>query len=405
MQLLASTNILYEVLFACFLYATYIAHWQLTIGTSRRRMIAKQECKPIDKTDEWGFLNDSIFGWRSVTERAAAARSHKLLSWAQKRHRRYGNTLTTRYLTTDLISTIEPENVKAILATNFEDWALPDRRKNAFDPLMGSGIFTTDGPAWRHSRQLLRPNFDRSQVGNLEMQETHVEHLIEAIPKDGSTIDLQPLFFRLTLDSATEMLFGESTDSLLYNHASTKPRQDDFAECYDRALGQIAKASIHGPLLALFFRGSGWKADVKVVHGLVDRYVQNGFATHESHGKGGETSQSEDRYIFLKELIKSNIDPVRIRSELMNILVAGRDTTASLLSSTWFVLARRPDIWTKLRTEVDELDGKLPTLEQVRELKYLKAVINECESSRGINDILALLTCSYSVTTLSTRAG
>ena len=379
MLLLASTNIWYEVLFAVFVYAIYYANWQLTTGASRRRIIAKQGCKPIKTTDEWDFFNRSIFGWRSVTERVAAARSHQLLSWTQKRHQRYGNTITTKFLTMDLISTIEPENVKSVLATNFEDWALPDTRKYTFDPLMGSGIFTTDGPAWRHSRQLLKPTFDRSQVGNLAMLETHVRHLIQAIPKDGSTIDLQELFFELTIDSATQMLFGKSTNSLVQNHASTTPKNRSFAECYDRALEQISRVSIHGRLSALLFRGSNFREDVKVVHGLIDKYIQSSFAAREPHGKDMENSETGDRYIFLNQLINTNEDPVRIRSELMNILVAGRDTTACLLSSTWFVLARRADIWAKLRIEVDELEGKPPTLEQVRGMKYLRGVINECE--------------------------
>ena len=380
MLLLASANIQYEVLLAFIIYAVYYGYWQLTTGASRRRIIAKQGCKPIKTTNEWDPFDRSIFGWRSVIEKVAAARSHKLLSWSQKRHQRYGNTLTTKYLTMNMISTIEPENLKSILATDFESWALPDARKYAFDPLMGSGIFTTDGPAWRHSRQLLKPNFDRSQVGNLTMLETHVRHLINAIPRDGSTIDLQELFFELTIDSATEMLFGESTNSLVENHAAPKSGSRAFAECYDRALEQIGKVSIHGRLGALLLRGSNFRDDVKVVHGLIDKYIQSGFAVRNSESKDVEDTETGDRYIFLNELVKNGEDPMRIRSELMNVLVAGRDTTASLLSSTWFVLARRPDIWAKLRTEVDELEGRAPTLEQVRGMKYLKAVINECKS-------------------------
>ncbi len=384
----ASTNFLYEVLLAVVLYAIYYAHWQLTTGAFRRRLIAEHGCKPIKTTGEWDFFNRSVFGCRSVTERAAAARSHKLLSWAQERHQRYGNTITTRALTSNLISTIEPENLKSILTTNFDDWALPDIRKYAFNPLMGSGIFTTHGPAWKHSRQLLKPNFDRSQVGNLPMLETHVKHLIQAVPKDGSTIDLQELFFELTIDSATEMLFGESTNSLVQNYASTTPGSRSIAKCYDRTLEQIAKVSIHGRLGASLFRGSSFTEDVKVVHGLIDKYIENGYANRDPDGKDINSSETEDRYIFLDQLIKAHESPVRIKSELMNILVAGRDTTASLLSSTWFVLARRPDIWAKLRIEVDELEGRLPTLEEVRGMKYLRAVINECEGFNLQNNII-----------------
>jgi cytochrome P450 len=60
-------------------------------------------------------------------------------------------------------ATIEPENVKALLATKFPDFSLGVRH-NAFYPLLGDGIFNTDGELWSHSRALLRPQFSREQV-------------------------------------------------------------------------------------------------------------------------------------------------------------------------------------------------------------------------------------------------
>jgi cytochrome P450 len=114
-----------------------------------------------------------------------------------------------------VISTIEPENVKTVLSTNFKDFALGPRRARAFVPVFGHGIFDTDGAAWERSRAMIRPNFTRSQVADLDTFETHISHLIDAVPRDGSTVDLQELFFSLTMDSATEFLFGVSTNTLM----------------------------------------------------------------------------------------------------------------------------------------------------------------------------------------------
>ena len=112
-----------------------------------------------------------------------------------------------------LLMTIEPENIKTVLASDFKSYELSDERKKTTTPLLGEGIFTTDGPAWQHSRELLRPNFARHQlVEDLEMFERHLQHLITSIPADGSTVDLQERFFGFTLDVATEFLFGQSTN-------------------------------------------------------------------------------------------------------------------------------------------------------------------------------------------------
>lgn len=113
-----------------------------------------------------------------------------------------------------VIQTAEPEIVKTILSTKFDDFELAPVRINAIAPALGHGIFASNGAAWERSRALIRPNFTRSQVADLDTFETHIQHLISAIPLDGSTVDLQPLFFSLTMDSATEFLFGKSTSCL-----------------------------------------------------------------------------------------------------------------------------------------------------------------------------------------------
>ena len=101
-----------------------------------------------------------------------------------------------------------------MLSTKFNDFSLGQRRANVLIPALGHGIFDTDGPAWERSRALVRPNFTRQQVADLDTFETHVQHLIARIPRDGTAVDLQELFFSLTMDSATEFLFGKSTNVL-----------------------------------------------------------------------------------------------------------------------------------------------------------------------------------------------
>jgi cytochrome P450 len=62
-----------------------------------------------------------------------------------------------------VILTVEPDNLKAMLATQFSDFGLGLRHEQ-FYPLLGDGIFTLDGAGWTHSRALLRPQFARDQV-------------------------------------------------------------------------------------------------------------------------------------------------------------------------------------------------------------------------------------------------
>jgi cytochrome P450 len=73
--------------------------------------------------------------------------------------------------------------------------------------------------------------------------------------------------------------------------------------------------------------------------------------------------EANTQYIFLNELAKETDNREELRDQILNVLLAGRDTTASLLSNMFFELARHPEIYAKLREEVSGLGGKEPTYE------------------------------------------
>lgn len=95
--------------------------------------------------------------------------------------------------------------------------------------------------------------------------------------------------------------------------------------------------------------------------------------------------KTEKIAVFLDELAKETQDPLRIRAELLNFLLAGRDTTASLLGNAWFILAKSQDIWANLRAEVISLGSELPTFEMMKEMKYLPAFLKECKTRTAFN--------------------
>lgn len=86
-------------------------------------------------------------------------------------------------------------------------------RAGIFQPLLGRGIFTQEGRAWRHSRELLRKQFVRAKYQALEHFREHVDNLLSCLPQSGE-VDLQPLFFSLTLDTTTALILGRSVYSL-----------------------------------------------------------------------------------------------------------------------------------------------------------------------------------------------
>ena len=381
-------SLLHVFLGSALIYALYYIHWELTIGAARRAMIKEHGCKPMRHSPDLNSFPNNIIGIKEVRRTLKAAKEHRLLAHNRSRFLNNGNNTHVKIIFTDLMQTLEPENLKTIMALDFKKWGLGNRRKGTFVPLLGHGIFTTDGAAWHNSRELLRPNFVRSQVGDLATYEIHVDQLIKAIPKDGSTIDLQEMFFMLTMDSATEFLFGESTNCLA-PHPS--PDNFEFAKAFTRSQEAIADSFRTGKL-AQWLRGFETKKDRMYCQEFVDKFVRKGLDYRRRLDLGKTEDKADDRYVFLYELVKRTTDPVQLRAELMNILLAGRDTTASLLSDTWFVLARRPDTWAKLGEEVDALGGEKPTVEQIKDMKYLRWILNECKNQ------LATVACDLAET-------
>ncbi|OGM42386.1 cytochrome P450 52A12 [Aspergillus bombycis] len=296
-----------------------------------------------------------------------------------------------------ILCTIEPTNVKAILATKFEDFSLGCRHEQ-FSPFLGSGIFTLDGEPWAHARALLRPQFTREQVfqrktllqhqakfdfqvADIDILAHHVTRVIESVPKSRSSFDIQPLCFSFALNSATHFLFGESVDSLdpRLLQASTATSIRAFEEAFDLAQDYLfARSKALG--FYWLINPKAFRDATRKVHRVVDYYVRRAIDTRKN---AGQREKSKGRYILLEALAADTQDPKILRDNLLNVLLAGRDTTSSLLSSTFYYLARHPRVWYKLRDQIIARFGTnsrpLADLTQtsLKAIPYLRYVLNE----------------------------
>lgn len=143
-------------------------------------------------------------------------------------------------------------------------------------------------------------------MADIAVFETHLKHLIQAIPRDGSTVDLRELFYRLTIDSATEFLFGESTNCVAPGASAQATK---FADAFDPSQEAAASASRDLPILAKLFPRSSITKDIKYAHEFVDHYVKLGLEWQKKQDVEKSVSKGGERYIFLYELAKSIQDP------------------------------------------------------------------------------------------------
>ena len=216
---------------------------------------------------------------------------------------------------------------------------------------------------------MFRPAFSKKQIADLEMFDVHVKSLITAIKDAGSTLDLGDLFRKFTTDVTTESMYGVSICSLQSGsfEGPMEAFQDAQDGCERRArLGKLANL-VPQPAQNRSLR-------------VVWEYIENHIERARGHKNWQESLGKEktgERYVLLHELDKVIDDKKQLRNELITMFFAGRDTIASLLCSLFFTIAKRSDIWLRLRSEVEQLKGERPTVEQLKTLQYATYCLNE----------------------------
>ncbi|KAF1851971.1 putative P450 monooxygenase [Cucurbitaria berberidis CBS 394.84] len=366
------------------LYVIRRIYWEATTG-ARRRAFAKQHgCLPPRQRLNRIFP-DFIphFGLDFTLSNLGALKAHVVLEQQSDDLKDAGtHTIDNQEIGRNFFLTDDPENVKSMLATNFDTWSLGQERIDYLSSFLGHGIFTNEGKAWKHSREMLRPCFERSAVADVSIFAKHTERLIALLPTDGSDVDLQPLFHELTLDVATEFLFGRSTDSL--DRENDRKEVQEFIEALEYCGDPLSSDNVQKyGYLGLFLRDRKRNRSIRLIQDFTDKVIDEELRLKE------ETKDSQDnRYIFLDEIVTATQDRTVIRSELLNILLAGRDTTASLLSNVLWELPRHPSILARLRAEITTTiigetengnEDHPPSYQQLKEMKYLRAIINESQ--------------------------
>ncbi|TGO30958.1 hypothetical protein BPAE_0002g00490 [Botrytis paeoniae] len=274
---------------------------------------------------------------------------------------KYGHTFQLFPYGVAEIVTEAPEHVKAIYGTDFELFGVGPMRSFGLKPLAGDGLMSTDGAVWKAHRSVLTPIFAQA-TSHQHMFEQHVARLLALIPEDRSTVDLQPLFDRLALDSSSEILFGESTLTLL---TETPADAIKFLDAYNYSLQGVGMRMVL-PFWDSLSRDPKFWSSCKDAQDFVDIIL----------GKVMDTATSaseEQKYSVAYGLANLGQD----RRRAFGLFLPVHDTIATPLTNMFFNLARSPETWTKLQKEISTIGSAELTPKLVKSLKYLNCVINE----------------------------
>ncbi|RXW22105.1 hypothetical protein EST38_g3734 [Candolleomyces aberdarensis] len=311
-----------------------------------------------------------------------------------------GPTFNLNIMYSDLIFTTSPEHVKLILATDFQNFVKGERFGESMRSVLGTGVFNSDGEMWKFHRSLTRPVFARDRIADFDIFDRHADQVLAVLKqrlREGHAVDFQDLMGRFTIDTATEFLFGTCVHTLsaglpyppnatyLPNglKSSQKNAADEFADAFLKAQEIIANRERLSWIWPLFEINKDKTADsMKIVNAYIEPVIKEAVERKRNsppQDKNVDDKEAEKEGCLLDHLLDVTTDPVVLRDETLNIMIAGRDTTAATLTFVIYLLSQHPDVLQRLRAEILEKVGpnRRPNFEDLKDLKYLRAVLNE----------------------------
>ncbi len=235
--------------------------------------------------------------------------------------------------------------------------------------VLGQGLVTSQGDLWQRQRRLMQPVFQRSNITMLLPQIANAgSSMLNRWRKlgEGAEVNLSEEMMQLTLEGITQTMFSTS---VLDKIEQISPSLDTLLRYAAKTVVNPLTLPLYVPTLAnLKFKKALGTID-DVIYGIINQ-------------RRTASSAHNDLLDMLLKVSDDNsgekMTDRQIRDEVITIFGAGHETTANLLSWTLYLLARHPDVLDKLRQELDGLlQGKIPDAEDLQQLVYTRAVLNE----------------------------
>lgn len=295
------------------------------------------------------------------------------------------------------IFVVKPELLEDVQKLQFDTFEKGPRLRGIFFDLLGNGIFAADSAIWVHQRKTgsnlfttrsLRDAMTHTVHDLLPVMHRHLQHSVDT----QTPIDLVNFFSRFTLEAFADIGFGVRL-GCLYDLAAHRP----FQAAFDGAQRLIANRVLTPPPIWKLKRWLGvgserqLKEHIQVIDDTVLSIISSSLEQRRS-GKHSNHKSVDLVTLFLNQVENESnddsgfdrFDPVYLRDVVVNFLMAGRDTTSSLLSWFFYRMSLHPDIAQKIVDEIRSVlppvaSGQIltPTMDDVSSLVYLEAAVRE----------------------------
>jgi cytochrome P450 len=306
--------------------------------------------------------DSSIFGYGSRMKKNP-------LKFLADLNESYPGIVQWQVLHLKIVLLTDPQLVRAVLQTNQKQYIKNSAYKQV-KLLLGEGLVTSEGKLWKRQRKLIQPSFHKQYINNLfdGMLGCTNEMINEwkVVAENGGRIDFAQEMMKITLQ-----IIGKTMLS-----ADFKTEAKSVAVALTYLLKGVEKKALNGVNLPFWVPTATnikFKNKRKVLDAIIYKLIEDRRKTGPQKGDLLDMMM-ESRYEDNGEAMPDNL----LRDELMTVFLAGHETTATALTWTFFLIKQHPEVYRKLKQEVQEIVGNGEiTFQHIQQLKYTKACLNE----------------------------
>jgi cytochrome P450 len=261
-----------------------------------------------------------------------------------------------------------PDHAKHVLSDNPGNYHKGMGLAQARRRILGDGLLTSEDEVWKRQRRIIAPAFRRDRLAGFTSVVTDAgEALVGRLnARVGRTVDLAEEMVQLTMSVLGQTLLAADLSPL-------RMLGPAFEVAQDQAMFEMVTLGAL-PIWLPLPRNYRFRR----ARGQLEEAVEVLVASRASTGGGDGT----DLLSLLAAAYSGEPDARTrwrvLRDELVTILLAGHETTASTLSWTWYLLSRHPEAAQAIRAEAREVLGdRAPGHEDLARLPYTTTVIQE----------------------------
>jgi cytochrome P450 len=264
-----------------------------------------------------------------------------------------------------------PDYAEHILSLHQERYGKPDVFLKSMGLVQGQGLFTSEGAVWLKQRRLMQPAFQQQQLLKLHtvMVDCVASLLREWAEKPaGEVIDIADAMTQLTLKIVSLALFSVDISG----------ESDQLGQALRTALVYVYYR-MNTPLALPVWLPTATNRQFHQAKQTLDRVVLDIIRSRRQN--------PTDQVDLLAMLLAcrdaetgEGMSDRELQDEIITLINAGHETTATALAWTWYLLGRHPEVMANLQDEIDRvLSGDRPTVEHLAQLPYSRRVFDEAQ--------------------------